>query len=81
MTDPVWSGPSQQEALGKPRKNDLLTWGEVKGHSWAGSGGGLSFPRQARGGRDPRERCSCAKAGGCGVVRQERASEEAGVGL
>lgn len=62
--NPVWSGPPQQEALRKPRKNDLLAWGEVKGHTWAGSGGGLSFPRQAGGGRDPRERCSRAKAGG-----------------
>lgn len=32
-------------------------------------------------GRDPRERCSRAKAGGCRVGCQERASEEVGVGL
>lgn len=60
----VWSGPPQQEALRKPGKNDLLAWGEVKGHTWAGSGGGLSFPRQAGGGRDPRETPAMQRQGG-----------------
>lgn len=68
---PTWSVPSQWEALWKPRKKDQLARGESKGHAWAGSGG-LSFPRQAGGGKDPRQRGSHAKAQGCrGVLPTE----------